>query len=127
MLLHSCLLLLIENCTIQHIGKILLLTSKRHIYQDLIARNPNPHNFLFIWSFCRCEATNEADNLSVERNLLDFDPKKSRPAAEVRILVQYAPSVTVQPVRPGMVEEGTKVNFLKSVGSGGELPNSVSD
>ena len=43
----------------------------------------------------RCEAWNEAgDNL--------------RPAL-ARLFVQYAPSVTVTPVRPGMIQEGDKV------------------
>ena len=43
----------------------------------------------------RCEAWNEAgDNL--------------RPAV-ARLFVQYAPSVTVTPVRPGMIQEGDKV------------------
>ena len=43
----------------------------------------------------RCEAWNEAAN-----NL--------RPAL-ARLFVQYAPSVTVTPVRPGMIQEGDKV------------------
>ena len=48
------------------------------------------HNATF-----RCEAWNEAaDNL--------------RPAL-ARLFVQYAPSVTVTPVRPGMIQEGDKV------------------
>ena len=63
---------------------------------------------LIIYVF-RCEATNEADNLSIERNMLGVDLKKVRPAAEIRLFVQYAPSVSVQSVRPGMVEEGNKV------------------
>jgi hypothetical protein len=47
----------------------------------------------------RCEAWNEAgDNL--------------RPAL-ARLFVQYAPSVTVTPVRPGMVQEGDKVHLAK--------------
>ena len=48
------------------------------------------HNATF-----RCEAWNEAAN-----NL--------RPAL-ARLFVQYAPSVTVTPVRPGMIQEGDKV------------------
>ena len=59
----------------------------------------------------RCEATNEADNLSTEGDNLDFHPENFRPPAEVTLLVQYAPSVSVQPIRPGMVQEGDKVNF----------------
>jgi len=50
------------------------------------------HNATF-----RCEAWNEAaDNL--------------RPAL-ARLFVQYAPSVTVTPVRPGMIQEGDKAAF----------------
>ena len=71
----------------------------------------------FFWLFFRCEATNEADNLSVERSALEFKAKKSRPAAEIRIFVQYAPSVSVQSVRPGMVEEGNKVNTISLISS----------
>ena len=47
----------------------------------------------------RCEAWNEAgDNL--------------RPAL-ARLFVEYAPSVTVTPVRPGMIQEGDKVLILR--------------
>ena len=48
------------------------------------------HNATF-----RCEAWNEAAN--------DLRP------AYARLFVQYAPSVTVTPVRPGMIQEGDKV------------------
>ncbi len=48
------------------------------------------HNATF-----RCEAWNEAAN-----NL--------RPAL-ARLFVEYAPTVTVTPVRPGMIQEGAKV------------------
>jgi hypothetical protein len=64
------------------------------------------HNTTF-----RCEATNEADNLSTEGDNLDFHPENFRPPAEVTLLVQYAPSVSVQPIRPGMVQEGDKATF----------------
>ena len=66
----------------------------------------------YTWFHCslfRCEATNEADDLSIKENMLEVDMKKIRPAAEVRLFVQYAPSVSVHSVRPGMVEEGNKV------------------
>ncbi len=44
----------------------------------------------------KCQGWNEAsDNLK---------------PAMVRLHVQYAPSVTVTPVKPGMVEEGQEVN-----------------
>ena len=59
----------------------------------------------------RCEATNEADSLSFHGDRLEFDSRKMRPPAEVRLFVQYAPSVTVTPTRPGMVQEGDKVIF----------------
>ena len=50
----------------------------------------------------KCTAWNEAsDNLK---------------PATVRLHVQYAPSVTVTPVKPGMVEEGHEVNPLIPIG-----------
>ena len=60
----------------------------------------------------RCEATNEADSLLLHGDRLEFDSRRMRPPAEVTLFVQYAPSVTVTPTRPGMVQEGDKVIFL---------------
>ena len=62
------------------------------------------------WYFIlRCEASNEADDLPAVDDSLGFHSSKNRKAAKVTLLVQYAPSVSVQPIRPGMVQEGDEV------------------
>lgn len=56
----------------------------------------------------RCEAWNEADDLRSTSRIGEV-----RQPAVVRLLVQYAPSVTIEPVSRGPVTEGDKVSTMR--------------
>ena len=68
-----------------------------------------PNSKLFeAFSVVSFTPTKEHNNNSLKCQAWNEAAENLRPAT-VRLHVQYAPSVTVTPVKPGMIEEGQEV------------------